>query len=138
MVCLIVCILISVALFSSLVLFVVVVVVVPALFVFGGLNLVLCLTHAVSAFSLYFESLRRDLNKNSPNACSYLRRVLFNTRLLNKTRPQIMYLFIRQARVYTGRVLCKSRLILFRVNGRNTINLSISNTSIIKIKCSSF
>jgi hypothetical protein len=54
MVCLIVCILISAALFSSLVLFVVVVAA-AALFVFGGLHfdLVLGLTRAFLAF-LYF------------------------------------------------------------------------------------
>ncbi len=78
MVCLIVCILISAALFSSLVLFVVVAV---ALFVFGGLHfdLVLGLTRAF--LSLFVLSLRRDLNKNSSKPCSYLRHVLEKTRL---------------------------------------------------------
>ena len=70
MVCLIVCILISAALFSSLVLFVVVAA--AALFVFGGLHfdLVLGLTRAF--LSLCVLSLRRDLNKNSSKPCSYL------------------------------------------------------------------
>ena len=69
MVCLIVCILISAALFSSLVLFVVVVVG-AALFVFGGLH-----------FDLVLGLPRAFLYKNSSKSCSYLRHVLEKTRL---------------------------------------------------------
>ena len=74
MVCLIVCIIISAALFSSLVLFVVVVA--AALFVFGGLHFHLPLGFMHAYFNLFVLSLRRDLNKNSSNPCSFLRQVL--------------------------------------------------------------
>ena len=87
MVCLIVCVLISSALFSSLVLFAVVVV---ALFVSVVVALFVSFTFALMfhacVFGLFVLSLRRDLNKNSSNPCSHLRRVL------NKTRPRILYL----------------------------------------------
>ena len=67
-----VCVLILAPLFSSLVLFVVVV---AALFFFAGLqfDLAVCFMHAY-IFSLFVLSLRRDLNKNSSNPSSYLRR----------------------------------------------------------------
>ena len=42
--------------------------------------------------------------------CSSLRRVL------NKTRPSILYLLYVKFASYIGRVLCKYRLILFRIN----------------------
>ena len=80
MVCLIVFILIFRSLVFKLVLFVVAVA--AALFVFGRLHfdLVLGLTRA-PVFSLFVLSLRRDLNKNSSKPCSYLRHVLEKTRL---------------------------------------------------------
>ena len=80
MVCLIVCILIFRSLVFKLVLFVVVVA--AALFVFGRLH-----------FDL-FQGLTRAF-----------------------TRPNILYLLYVKFASYIGRVLCKSRLILFRING---------------------
>ena len=66
--------------FKPIVLFVVVVV--AALFVFGGLHfdLLLCLTRAFLAFK-FILSLRCDLNKNSSKPCAYLTHVLEKTRL---------------------------------------------------------
>ncbi len=85
---------------------VVVVVVVAALFVFGGLHFDLVL-----GLTLFVLSLRRDSNKNSSKPCSYVRRVL------NKMRPSILYLLYVKLATYVSRVLCKLRLILFRING---------------------
>ncbi len=36
---------------------------------------------------------------------------------VEKTRPSILYLLYVKLASYIGRVLCKSRLILFRING---------------------
>ncbi len=67
-----VCILISTALFSSFVLFVVAVA--ACLLVYGGFY---------GGFSLFVFSLRRDLNKNSSNPCSYLKPAAHESYLLS-------------------------------------------------------